>query len=270
MAVTSAPAPWPHDEFVHAWWVEPGRILAGEYPGAHDPTVAAARVNLLLDAGIRTFVDLTTPADRLEPYGSVLGAAATARGLDVRRCNIGIPDLSVGDDSTYDELIELIRRETDRGAVYVHCWGGIGRTGTVIGCWLAGQGLGYDGIVERLASLRAGTRKSGRPPRKPTASTTCYAAAVPWPSTERSEVRMSKLSDRYAEAVGFAITAHDGQVRKGTKVTYVSHLLAVSALVLEHGGDEDLAIAGLLHDAVEDASDGDGQATAAAHRRAVR
>ena len=46
--------------------------------------------------------------------------------------------------------------------MYVHCWGGIGRTGTVIGCWLAGQGLGYDDIVERLASLRAGTRKAGR------------------------------------------------------------------------------------------------------------
>ena len=68
---------------------------------------------------------------------------------------------------------------------------------------------------------------------------------------------MTQLSDRYAEAVGFAITAHDEQLRKGTKVTYVSHLLAVSALVLEHGGDEDLAIAGLLHDAVEDTGDGE-------------
>ena len=51
-------------------------------------------------------------------------------------------------------------------------------------------------------------------------------------------------------------------MRKGTEITYVSHLLAVSALVLEHGGDEDLAIAGLLHDAVEDANDGDGSTMA--------
>jgi HD domain len=64
---------------------------------------------------------------------------------------------------------------------------------------------------------------------------------------------MNQLTERYAEAVGFAIEAHDEQVRKGTDITYVSHLLAVSALVLEYGGDEDLAIAGLLHDAVEDA-----------------
>src|SRR5205814_9791195 len=41
-------------------------------------------------------------------------------------------------------------------------------------------------------------------------------------------------------------------MRKGTEIPYVSHLLAVSALVLEHGGDEDQAIAGLLHDAAED------------------
>ena len=108
--MTSRRRRWPHDDFVHAWWVEPGRILAGEYPGAHDPSKAAARVNLLIDAGIRTFVDLTTPADRLEPYGSIVDAAATARGLDVRHRNVGIPDFSVGDDATYDELNELIRR----------------------------------------------------------------------------------------------------------------------------------------------------------------
>ena len=68
-------------------------------------------------------------------------------------------------------------------------------------------------------------------------------------------------------AVRFAIDEHTTQVRKGTEITYVSHLLAVSALVLEHGGDEDLAIAGLLHDAVEDAHDGDGPTMAAAHPR---
>ena len=156
-------AKWPHDDYVHAWWVEPGTVLAGEYPGDRKPGVAAARVNLLVDAGIRTFVDLTTPEDRLEPYAAIVAAAASNRGLDLRHCNVGIPDFSVSDDATYDELVDLIRRESGRGGVFVHCWGGIGRTGTVVGCLLAAEGLGYDGIVERLAALREGTRKSVRP-----------------------------------------------------------------------------------------------------------
>lgn len=60
------------------------------------------------------------------------------------------------------------------------------------------------------------------------------------------------LTPRFADAVAFAMTAHGGQTRKGTHIPYVSHLLAVASLVLEAGGDEDMAIAGLLHDAIED------------------
>jgi (p)ppGpp synthase/HD superfamily hydrolase len=60
------------------------------------------------------------------------------------------------------------------------------------------------------------------------------------------------LSDRYYEALEYAARLHAQQVRKGSDVPYLSHLLAVSSLVLEHGGDEDEAIAALLHDAVED------------------
>jgi (p)ppGpp synthase/HD superfamily hydrolase len=60
------------------------------------------------------------------------------------------------------------------------------------------------------------------------------------------------LSPRFQEALAFACRLHARQLRKGTRVPYVSHLLAVSSLVLENGGDEDGAIAALLHDAVED------------------
>jgi len=62
----------------------------------------------------------------------------------------------------------------------------------------------------------------------------------------------SVLSHRYAEAFAYAEALHARQVRKGTNVPYLSHLMSVSALVLEDGGDEEEAIAGLLHDAVED------------------
>ena len=60
------------------------------------------------------------------------------------------------------------------------------------------------------------------------------------------------LTRRYADAVGYACEAHARQARKGTSVPYVAHLIGVSSLVLEAGGDEDLAIAALLHDAAED------------------
>jgi len=60
------------------------------------------------------------------------------------------------------------------------------------------------------------------------------------------------LTNRFAEAFAYAATLHARQVRKGANIPYLSHLMSVAALVLEDGGDEDEAIAGLLHDAVED------------------
>ncbi len=64
----------------------------------------------------------------------------------------------------------------------------------------------------------------------------------PWP-----------LSGRFDAALAYAIRAHEGQFRKGTRVPYISHVLGVCSLVLEDGGSEEEAVAALLHDVVEDA-----------------
>jgi len=64
--------------------------------------------------------------------------------------------------------------------------------------------------------------------------------------------RVTPLGRRFDQALLFATRKHAGQHRKGTTVPYVAHLLSVAGLVLEAGGDEDLAIAALLHDVVED------------------
>lgn len=60
------------------------------------------------------------------------------------------------------------------------------------------------------------------------------------------------LGPRFASALGYAATLHATQLRKGTRTPYVSHLLAVAALAIEYGANEDEAIAALLHDAIED------------------
>ena len=63
---------------------------------------------------------------------------------------------------------------------------------------------------------------------------------------------MTVLTDRFDDALAYASRIHRKQLRKGTTIPYVSHLLAVASLTLEHGGTGDQAIAALLHDAAED------------------
>ena len=60
------------------------------------------------------------------------------------------------------------------------------------------------------------------------------------------------LTDRYKSALDYALRVHAQHTRKGGNIPYFSHLIGVSSLVLEYEGDEDQAIAGLLHDVIED------------------
>ena len=155
-------ARWPHDATLHAWWVEPGRLLAGEYPGARTPEKAAEKLRLLVEAGVDSIVDLTTPWDGLASYREALEAVAEKAGRQVRHFAHPIPDMSVIDHDGYDEILARIRDEINSGrVVYVHCWGGKGRTSTVVGCLLIDNGLDYEAAIARIAELRAGTRKAG-------------------------------------------------------------------------------------------------------------
>ena len=63
---------------------------------------------------------------------------------------------------------------------------------------------------------------------------------------------MAAVGKRFREALAWAAELHEDQFRKGGEIPYVSHLIGVAAIVLEHGGDEDEAIAALLHDSLED------------------
>src|SRR3954447_25583269 len=79
----------------------------------------------------------------------------------------------------------------------------------------------------------------------------------------RKDLGAGPLAERFDDALAYAARHHRQQLRKGSQVPYMSHLMSVSALVLEHGGSEDQAIAALLHDAVEDAPAGQGGAVLA-------
>jgi ADP-ribosyl-[dinitrogen reductase] hydrolase len=155
--------PWAFDDSHHAWWVEPGRLLAGEYPGRFIHSEATIHLSMLADAGIDTIVDLTDEADGLEPYADEWARIAAERGRDLRRCHHPIRDVGVIDQPGYHAIVADIERELGEGrAVYVHCWGGVGRTGTVVGCHLVDAGVLDTDVDARLRELRAGTSKAHR------------------------------------------------------------------------------------------------------------
>lgn len=161
-----------------AYWVVPGRLLAGEYPGSHtfmvgddrgagDVEITRARIRKFLDAGINYFLDLTDENDSLVPYAPVLLEEAKARGVAVVYQRIPIPDRSAPAvayaQTVLGELEAALEGERN---VYVHCWGGIGRTGVVVGSYLARHGIasGAQALDEIEHLRRHGSKTTWRSP----------------------------------------------------------------------------------------------------------
>ena len=123
-------------------------FLAGEYPGSYDPGEAARRIRSFVTHGVTLFVDLTHPADPLEPYDRLLAGQA-------RRVSHPIVDMGTTTIPHMTRILDDVDAAiADGGIAYVHCWGGIGRTGTVVGCWLMRHRLDAGDPIGRLAELR--------------------------------------------------------------------------------------------------------------------
>lgn len=139
-------------------YVVPGTMLvAGEYPGSRPGTaapLAEAKLAAFLDARITAFVDLTDPADRLEPYASALRALAVQRGVELHYEQLTIRDMNVCDTGHMRRVLDAIDRHVAEGrAVYTHCWGGIGRTGMVVGCWRVRHGMSAEEALAEVDRL---------------------------------------------------------------------------------------------------------------------
>ena len=115
----------------NSYWVLPGTLLAGEYPSGDQPAETQKRLRRLLEAGIDTFIDLTQAGERPE-YQTLLPP-------HVRYLRSGITDTRVPAELRQMRAIQthLQAALAEGRRVYVHCRAGIGRTGLVVGCFLA-------------------------------------------------------------------------------------------------------------------------------------
>lgn len=123
-------------------------FLAGPYPGSDDVAETVRRMRAFALHGVTRFLDLTHPADPLEPYDRWLGS-------DALRISHPIVDLGTTTIPHMTRILDEVDAAIASGtSVYVHCWGGLGRTGTVVGCWLMRHGLDGGDPVGRIAELR--------------------------------------------------------------------------------------------------------------------
>jgi hypothetical protein len=148
--------------FDRSYWVEPGRFLAGFYPGGLSEQEAKQKLDALLDIGITCIVNLMEE-DELDhngqlfrPYTPLLMALAAARRIEVTYVRMPVRDQGIPTIATMQMILDTIDSAMKRKqATYVHCWGGLGRTGTVVGCYLARHGIASgDEALNRIVHLR--------------------------------------------------------------------------------------------------------------------
>ena len=154
-----------------SYWVRPDQLVAGAYPMRVGEAEQAMpqRVRRFLAVGVTSFVDLTE-AHEFVPYLPILRAMVLERAglptyqrLPIRNWDIPLPLMMVQILDTIDTALAEGQR------VYVHCAGGIGRTGTVVGCYLVRHGMQGEAALEEIRRLRQAMPNGGdlSPRREP-------------------------------------------------------------------------------------------------------
>lgn len=136
--------------FPEAYWVEPGFLLAGPYPGVRWAHITSDKLPKLLRADIQLFIDLTEEGEGL-PYADQLGGKARHQRIPISDFDTPSPQEMVTILNALDYALRRSRR------VYVHCLAGLGRTGTVIGCYLVRHGMNGNEALQKIRELRADT-----------------------------------------------------------------------------------------------------------------
>ena len=151
--------------FNQAYWVVPGKLMAGAYPGSEVPAEADSNLTGLIDHGIRHIINLMEPGEinragnLFVPYERRFKEIASAKGDAVIVERLPIKDMGIPSRIEMGKILDRIDAAIEQNRpVYVHCLGGIGRTGSVVGCYLARHGYAADQqLIQYIQVLRKNT-----------------------------------------------------------------------------------------------------------------
>lgn len=156
--------------FDQAYWVVPDRLMAGYYPGSALGQDGQAQLDALLKCGIRHFINLMQTDETLwygkpvVPYEAQTRTLARQLGCEVSFDRLPIKDMGIPTRIAMARILDRMDQKIDAGKpVYVHCLGGVGRTGTVVGCYLARHGYASGHrILQLIQQLRQNTATNDR------------------------------------------------------------------------------------------------------------
>jgi len=235
---------WPKPPLPNTYWVEPGRILAGEYPAGNTLAETTGRLQKLLAAGVTLFVDLTAEGE-LSGYRNLFDYVQGENTIQHVRHRIkdhDIPD----SPQTMLQILDAIDAHANNGIAYVHCRAGIGRTGTAVGCYLVRTGLAPDAALDRLNELWIECERSRSWPSVPETEEQIVFVRN-WikcdPKVNTKNAQSSAKFDSYAGALlGMAIgdalgslVAYSPTAPDGAAVSVISDLIAGGPLDLPRG-----------------------------------
>ena len=142
------------EQQLSCYWVAPGTLLAGAHPALAGAASLLQAIRGLIRQDIDQFLDLTVRGESTE-YESVLASEVETAGRLLEYFRFSLTDMSVPSTRMMTEVLDCIEaaHRLERN-VYVHCLAGLGRTGTVVGCFLVRGGLTGDEALQRLDGLR--------------------------------------------------------------------------------------------------------------------
>jgi hypothetical protein len=157
--------------FDQAYWVIPDLLMAGYYPGSALIHNAHPQLSALLASGIRHFISLMRTDEShwygkpIIPYEAQTQALAAELGIEISFDRMAIKDMGVPSRINMARILDRIDQKIENGQpVYVHCLGGVGRTGTVVGCYLARHGYASGRkAIQLIQQLRQKTATQDRP-----------------------------------------------------------------------------------------------------------
>jgi len=157
--------------FDRSYWVVPGKLLAGYYPGDLNPQKADEKLSALLQCGVGAVINLMED-DEMDnegryfvPYRERMEAFAVPLHRPLVFYRYAIRDFGVPSRLYMKTILDRVDELIAGGRViYVHCWGGVGRTGTVVGCYLARHGIAVgQAALDKILELRQNTSNPTRP-----------------------------------------------------------------------------------------------------------